>query len=307
MEDKMTQQEALKFIKDHKPEFEALRKKQKYLGTSFDIQLPPISESIVMANKCYGYEYCEEIPRKMIWCQFPYREQSRAHNTIKRLFEMECGDTEYISDPMCAYLFCVNLWGNHWAPSNKWVVAGCMSVSPLHVIDWIWIHPYFRNKGLTKMFLASYATHGGPLLIQPPVSTDMSRCLKSVHNIIMGDPQIAERYFAVMRGYLSNYTEMNLAPLNDSDIQKLMHGLTTLTASNTCKAIEIDREQTKKMAQCFAMTLMEMKKNPHIEKELRAVVEEYGIEKFSKESEEQIKHMINYGSSMKFNPPVSVE
>jgi hypothetical protein len=263
----MNQKDLLEYLEQHNDKISEMRKDLKYFGTSFDMVCPEIREDIVLKKMCFEHDFSEKNMHRLVWCQFPFKEQEHNHNYIQRLFEIERGDTVFISEPSFCYLMCANLWGQGLNPTDKWVVVGCMSISKETIIDWIWVHPILRRKGLTKLFLTSYSCNAGPLIVQPPVSEDMKKCLKSIQEIILADPQLKTSFYGVMRAYISQIAGETLSYLNDESIQKLMTGLSFLSMQ-AVEDKDLGEDQKKNIIKAMIATTYMVQQNPELKNEM---------------------------------------
>lgn len=274
----MDQKDLLAYLEQHNDKISEMRKDLKYFGTSFDIVCPEIKENIVLNRKCFEHNFSEKNMHRLVWCQFPFKEQKYNHNLIQRLFERERGDVEFISEPAFCYLMCANIWGQGLTPTNKWVVVGCMSVGKNTCIDWIWIHPMLRRKGFTKEFLTSYSCNAGPLIVQPPFSDDMKKCLKAVQEIILADPEMKTAFFGVMRAYISEIAGETLSYLNDESIQKLITGLSFLSMQ-AAEDKALGEDQKKHIIKAMIATTYMVQQNPELKNEMMEYLEQIKNEK----------------------------
>ena len=86
------------------------------------------------------------------------------------------------SDPYAAYL----LTDSGSAPS-VWAGACCFrerdyaAAGDVQTLDWVWIHPYLRRKGLLARHWPTLRANHGDFAVEPPVSEAMARFLHK-HN-----------------------------------------------------------------------------------------------------------------------------
>lgn len=82
--------------------------------------------------------------------------------------------------PYTAYLFASEL--NRWP--RAWVGAACFKPTnfkdvaiPPQGLNWIWIHPFWRNRGILREWWPTFRESHGDYWVEPPVSPAMKQFL----------------------------------------------------------------------------------------------------------------------------------
>jgi len=105
-------------------------------------------------------------------------------------------------------------------------------------IQFIWMHPFLRNKGFIKNFLCWYGTHENSLAVQPPISKSLEMCLNAVQKEITSIPEALKRQVFFVRNWLKKNSPQSselISQLSDEMVLNVRSGCQVASAMNCRK------------------------------------------------------------------------
>jgi len=108
-------------------------------------------------------------------------EVERFAHFFKREFSYDALQFEKSDkSPHTAYLFANE--DDHYP--HVWIGACCFRTREYsdlgrkaQALQWIWIHPYYRGKGILKKWWSTLRANHGDFIVEPPLSTSMKQFL----------------------------------------------------------------------------------------------------------------------------------
>lgn len=184
------------------------------------------------------------------WVKFPFgKEPKKKIKMLKKCFEIERGDTDFISNPDYYYVLVLSALTPKLQKMGKFFYVGFMQVTS-GGIDFAWLHPFLRNKGIFSTFLFNYSLNDYPLLLNPPVSKPMQGCLKKVEDRIKSDKNLMDQYREVQSRFF-NEIYPNIG-INKENVEKIAQAREWI---GTLEDFDIkDEEKTKKMMEMCVKT-----------------------------------------------------
>lgn len=207
------------------------RNKHKKTLTNLEINVPTAIETffkefiVFESEEKTGYCYCKHTN---------FNEIKSIHKDLKENFEREVCDLEIISKPDVVYLIVLPLLNPGLILSKKYRYVGIMEVTD-DTIQFIWMHPFLRNKGFIKNFLCWYATCENSLAVQPPISKSLEMCLNSVQKEITSIPEALRRQVLFVRNWLKKNSPQSakmIDQLSDDLILNVKSGCEVASAMN---------------------------------------------------------------------------
>jgi hypothetical protein len=214
-------------LKENGIDEEAIKKHKKCL-TSLEINVPVAYKDnfiphVVLErnNPLSDFYICKHTELSRI---------KRVYEELIENFDREVCDLIRTSDPDCVYLIITRLLNPGMKRSDKYRYIGFVSCTS-DIIQSVWLHPFFRDHGLMKLFFIWYGTHESPIIIQPPIRPNLVRVMKKVSTIIKESPVYLEENLKLFRKYFKkNSPNAKIDQLTDINLYEVMHGITVFSA-----------------------------------------------------------------------------
>jgi hypothetical protein len=210
------------------------------LFPNFEISTPQITKKEISYFEKLDFESGALIFLKKPYDLLKQTRLLRFYEKMKNNFENETGDLTYERDPKLIYLFVTPLFTATHKISDQYRVIGVTNIGYNDTVDFIWFHPFFRGRGIMKIFLKWYSENESPLFLSPPISKSMKNCCEAMHKIADVD-----KVFDIRKKYLINRCpslDEELQDLNNSDIHKIYESISRYNVM--VKMIENDEEFT---------------------------------------------------------------
>lgn len=231
---------------------------QKNGLSNFELYVPNVNKEIMDNNAIVTVD---TLVAKYVICRHSkINEIKKPLNKLMINFERELGDTIHYTDPEIVFLFCFPVLKPRLQKTENYKYIGFVTVHD-DIINLVWLHPFFRNKGLMSRFFYLYALNENILAILPPLTKPMIACSKKTQDLISNDKEIMEKQAFFSRHFLKRKCPIpQIDLLNNDEILQIKYAL-SLQAGNE----QID---LSKLIETCTKTLLYLKENPHIKKEL---------------------------------------
>lgn len=178
--------------------FANAKKYHKKTYSNFDITVPRTTPA-EMAEGLITESRVDVIDLK--WCKYPFQKARKTYEILKANFEKECCDLVRMTDPNEVFLLATNELNPNFKSSQRWSWVGIVVITDF-TINWCWLHPFLRNRGLMKRFLVEYSISYLPILVMPPITDAMLRCLNASTKMVRADKELLEQQYTIKRNFL---------------------------------------------------------------------------------------------------------
>ena len=171
----------------------------KHCLCSYEVTVPTADEQVFADHVVFGIQ-AESI--KIGFAKFNDLSKIKdVYDALRINYERECGDLIRVEMPDTVYLVVANELAPGFKKTENYKYLGLIEVHD-EVVQYLWLHPYLRNKDLMTTFFTWYARNENMLCVQPPVSKQFSSVMQKVQAIIIAEPEtmtsqinFTKRYF----------------------------------------------------------------------------------------------------------------
>lgn len=251
----------------------------KYL-CRFDIDAPQIDMEKYKKFVQVGYLYkslaeTQQFPFTILKCK-PI-EMKKVYDRLKINYEIEKGDLIHYNDPDEIYILCIRKLEKKLTLTENWVAIGIVERYDW-VIQFAWVHPSVRKKGIFSNFILYYATKIGPVFLQPPISLEMQKICNYLNKSVLGSDKFLEIYSKNILRFFNEKLKLDkLSQLTPVEILKLMESFSNLSMCLGGERKLPDTDENKnKIMQLAIDTLLYFRDNPEFKEKLEMEMENSG-------------------------------
>jgi len=209
--------------------------------SNFNINVPVAEESIVSKHSLIDYDK-DQIA--VVWCKHTTLENIKdAYTLLLENFERECCDCFDMSKPSTVFLLATQELNPGYSCSDRWRYIGVV-ITVNNIIEIVWIHPFFRNRGIMQSFLVNYACSEGMLQVAPPLSKIMNYCIERSQEKVLEDKDLSKLYVNNIAKFLiengADKEEVKL--LNSESIYRVLATLNTYESMKARENIECSKD-----------------------------------------------------------------
>lgn len=232
------------------------RSKQKNAFSNFTLNVPDASIHFLKDNELITFDtLCTDF---IITKHKKYYSVKDIHIVLQENYEREFGDLLHFCDPDLIYLIATPLLKSGLQKSSNYKFIGFVSVYS-DIVQVIWIHPFFRNRGLITKFFIHYAEYENLLSLQPPLTKGMQAAGKKVEEYIKNNLKIKKTQAKFLRNYLiRNSPNAKIDLLTDEELYKVKEGIMVWQAICTKKELH----EISKMIHINTEMVLYMKNHP---------------------------------------------
>lgn len=258
--------------------------------TSYEINVPSANidffeQHIVFGLKTPAINFC--------FTKHKYNNEiKRFYDDMKTNYERECGDLTRFDDPQHIYLIIASTLSPGFVKTENYKYVGVIEVYD-EVIQFMWLHPFLRGKGIMTAFFQWYARNENMLCLQPPVSNSCTAMMKKVQDEILDDKEL----FTIQMGFTRRYfnkrvPKADIDKLTDDEVMKVRHAMEIYSATTEDRPKDLEWDKAVEMA-CKAIKFIG--ENPQLQDELKV----WADQNCDKELlAEKLLHFRKYGASV---------
>jgi len=266
-----------------------LAHKHKTCLTSYEIIVPAANlqkfeEKIVFGRKTPAFDFCFT---KHSWGN----DIKPIYDSLKTNYERECGDLTKFDDPQYIYFVIASELAPGFKKTENFKYVGLIEVFD-DVIQFMWLHPFLRNKGLMTLFFQWYAEEENMLCLQPPVSNSCSAMMKKVQDQIINDKKLFSIQMEFSRRYFrKRVPRADVDNLTDEEVMKVRQAMEIFSAVSDERPEGLDWDKAVEIA-CKSIKFIN--ENPQLQNELQ----EWADKNVDAETlHEKMKNFRKYGST----------
>lgn len=224
--------------------FEAIQEHRhihKLQRSDFNITAPTTTDVEVVKNSII--EKTDGVT-SLVWCKFTKETVPRiAWDEMCINFQKEVCDLKGEDASDVKLMLAATELNPGFKKSNRWRWIGAVSIEK-GTISWAWIHPYFRGEGiLTALFLNWYIYEYGRLVVQPPLTKKMQRCITSTEKLILSDDVylgiIIEKFRANLLKIGAN--QVKVKEMDNNTLIRIMGVHQSITTLSTGKCVPTEK------------------------------------------------------------------
>ncbi len=210
------------------------------------------------------------------------------YQSLKTNYERECGDLTKFTDPDHIYFIIASELSPGLKKTKNFKYVGMIEVFD-DIIQFMWLHPFLRNKNIMTMFFQWYAKNENMLCLQPPITNACLAMTKKVQDLILNNEDAYKNQMNFARKYFMKKSPNSEAELlTDYEIGKVRQCLEIHSA--TSGQTKNDQEYSE-IIEAISKSIKFLRDKPETQKHLAAWSESYmKPENFKKKLEEFIKY-----------------
>ena len=162
-----------------KSDIEEAHRVHKKLLTTFEIAAPTVLPKDISNNVIFRMDLGKLFIRVSKHKKDELKNVQKFYEAMKSNYEIEFGDLIKFSDPSLVYLIMCTTIEKGLTSTLNFKYVGVIEVNE-RIIQFLWLHPFLRNKGLMTHFFKWYANNEEMLCVQPPISEPMFKVMKKV-------------------------------------------------------------------------------------------------------------------------------
>lgn len=223
-----------------------MAKEHKKCLTSFEVNVPDADENTIAENFVFGFE---TEAMKFGFLKFKDLNKIRKeYEALKTNYERECGDLTYYTQPDTVFLMATNELDPGFKKTQRYKYLAVIEVYD-EVVQFLWLHPYLRNKDVMTKFFVWYAEFENMICVQPPVSKQFSAVLKKVQDKIIDNKTIMSNQMKFTKRYFKKRVPGDMVDsMTDDEIHYVRHAMETFCAMMKDEPVKMEYDVAMKLA-----------------------------------------------------------